>query len=386
MAATPTQPYRLIVLGTRDLCAPDGSRVSSVITQPKRHCLLTYLTLSATPVSRSALVALFWPESDEAQARNALSQAAFYLRRSLGREIVQSVEGDWLRVDPEAITCDALELLRGDAVDTDLVEAARRGFFEGWNADDSQPLQEWLDSTRRDVSGRAEEAAAALSAEEAAALAAEAAREAAAAAPRGQNTGRAGAGERLTRRVAHRPIGPRAAGVLAAAAAAVLLATPFLLRTSDPPIAGVESILLLDPRVEAEEDTPVLFGSFIRGEVTDRLLDLEDIEVVPEEVGGSLEDVRRQLAAIGASEQDGPHWILEVTVHLSGAEASMSTLLYRAYAGPGFVSVGRTSLGRPFTDDQQLLREVAPQIADSVVAMVRESLRVERTGAAASRR
>jgi hypothetical protein len=168
---------------------------------------------------------------------------------------------------------------------------------------------------------------------------------------------------------------------VAAAAVFVWMVPAYLSRTPGPVPSVTESILLLDPRVEAEEDTPLLFGSFIRHEVTDRLLDVPDLEVVPAQYADSLQDLRRQLAAIGAAEGEGPSWVLEVTVHLSGREASMSTLLYR---GLGFVSVGRTSLGRAFTDDQQLLREVAPQIADSVVAMVRTSLLAE--GAEAARR
>lgn len=186
-------PYRLTLLGPWDLRGPDGEKVRSVLSQPKRLCLLAYLALADGPVARSTLVALFWPESDEERARNALSQSLHYLRRSLGPGVVESVEGDRIRVAPERVWVDARELLRvgnasgragagpatgvgeadgldGDALGGfggDVVEAARRigegrEFFQGYNADDNQPLQEWLDETRRAVRRRAEEVLAAV--------------------------------------------------------------------------------------------------------------------------------------------------------------------------------------------------------------------------------
>ena len=92
MKPTP-EPYRLYVMGKRDLRSPDGGRVSSLLAQPKRLCLLTFLALAPDPVARSTVMALFWPESDEARARNALDQAIFYLRRSLSSSVVENVDG-----------------------------------------------------------------------------------------------------------------------------------------------------------------------------------------------------------------------------------------------------------------------------------------------------
>lgn len=165
-------PYRLTLLGPWDLRGPDGEKVRSVVSQPKRLCLLAYLALSGEPVSRSTLVALFWPESDEDRARNALSQALHYLRRSLGPRTIESVEGDRLMVRPERVWFDARILLASggqgarppegplDGASAEelskIVEPVLRGreFFEGWNAEDSQPLQEWLDRVRGQVKER----------------------------------------------------------------------------------------------------------------------------------------------------------------------------------------------------------------------------------------
>ena len=143
-AATPDSPapYQLRLLG------PEGERIRSVLSQPKRLRLLAYLCLADGPVSRAHLVALFWPENNEERARNALSQAVHYLRRSLAKAAIESVEGDRLQVSATRVACDAEALLAGRD-ETFAPEAGERELFQGWNADDSQPLQDWWEGVRR---------------------------------------------------------------------------------------------------------------------------------------------------------------------------------------------------------------------------------------------
>jgi hypothetical protein len=156
-------PYRLSLVGPWELTGPDGGRVRSVLSQPKRLCLLAHLALAGRPVSRASLVSLFWPESDEERARNALSQSLHYLRRSLTKGAIESLEGDRLLVSPDLVWFDARVLLESagpserEALTVARRAAAGADFFEGWNADDSQPLQEWLDGVRRRVRERAQE-------------------------------------------------------------------------------------------------------------------------------------------------------------------------------------------------------------------------------------
>lgn len=154
---TEAPPYRLSLLGAWDLRGPDGRQIQSVLAQPKRLCLLAYLALQAEPVTRSTLVALFWPDKDEERARNALSQALFYLRRSMGNSVVENVAGDRIRVSAETVWFDAREVLaaydRGERANeghgADDLGAVDPDFFRGWNSDDNQPVQEWLDGIRR---------------------------------------------------------------------------------------------------------------------------------------------------------------------------------------------------------------------------------------------
>ncbi|MEM7414187.1 MAG: hypothetical protein AAF389_01750 [Gemmatimonadota bacterium] len=138
-------PFRLRLLGPWSLEGPDGQQINSVLAQPKRLCLLAYLALKAEPITRATIVALFWPERDEERARNSLAQALFYLRRSMGKSLVENLPGDRIRISDETVWFDAREVLAGGM---DPPEGTL-DFFPGWNADSSQPLQEWLDEVRR---------------------------------------------------------------------------------------------------------------------------------------------------------------------------------------------------------------------------------------------
>src|SRR2546423_5549301 len=72
--------------------------------------LLVYLALAEPRgfQSRERLLALFWPEHDETHARNALSQAVHFLRRSLNADALVNGSDDQLRLDPDAAWCDAV--------------------------------------------------------------------------------------------------------------------------------------------------------------------------------------------------------------------------------------------------------------------------------------
>ncbi|UCC84288.1 MAG: hypothetical protein JSW46_04990, partial [Gemmatimonadota bacterium] len=99
--------------------------------QSKRLALLTYLAL-ATPRGfhrRDVLLAMFWPESDESRARQALRQAVYVLRNDLGEGVVVNRGEEEIGLNWEAVWCDAnafdqalnssdyeraLEIYRGD--------------------------------------------------------------------------------------------------------------------------------------------------------------------------------------------------------------------------------------------------------------------------------
>ncbi|HEU4787187.1 MAG TPA: BTAD domain-containing putative transcriptional regulator, partial [Gemmatimonadaceae bacterium] len=157
---------RLRVLGSVELCADDGRELQTVLAQPKRTALLAYLA-AASPVGfhrRDRLLALFWPEQDDAHARGALNAAVRFLRREMGRATIASRGSDEIGIDGSACWSDvaafraaidagrydeALSLYRGDLLD---------GFF----ADGAAPFAEWLERARAQLRSEAARAARAL--------------------------------------------------------------------------------------------------------------------------------------------------------------------------------------------------------------------------------
>jgi TolB-like protein/DNA-binding SARP family transcriptional activator/Flp pilus assembly protein TadD len=161
---------RLRTLGALDLQAPDGSELRSVLAQPRRVALLVYLALATPrgPHRRDRLLALFWPDQDEAHARNALSQAVYFLRNSLGADAVVSRTADELALDMSTVWCDAIAL--DEAVDArrymDAVELYRGELLAGFHvAGAAAEFAAWLDTTRATYARRYESALQSIAAE-----------------------------------------------------------------------------------------------------------------------------------------------------------------------------------------------------------------------------
>jgi DNA-binding SARP family transcriptional activator len=143
----------LKTLGAIDLSATDGRDVHAVLAQPKRLALLAYLAL-AQPRSahrRDVLLSLFWPEQDAEHARNALSQAVYFLRRALGADVLLPGPGDTLGLRVEAVQCDAWEFERAisERRNAAAVELYRGALLPGLHVADAAPeLEQWLDDER----------------------------------------------------------------------------------------------------------------------------------------------------------------------------------------------------------------------------------------------
>ncbi|MGH7468230.1 MAG: BTAD domain-containing putative transcriptional regulator [Longimicrobiales bacterium] len=144
---------RFRALGGLDLRDDQGNELRSLLAQPKRVALLTYLALEATNgfCRRDRLFALFWPEFDADRARKALRQALHFLRRTLGTDVLVSRGDEEIRLAAGLIWCDAVafreaanqgraqeafDLYRGDLLP---------GFFV---ADASHDFEQWLDDER----------------------------------------------------------------------------------------------------------------------------------------------------------------------------------------------------------------------------------------------
>lgn len=354
------EPYRLKLLGPWDLRGPDGAAVRSLLAQPKRLCLLAYLALGAEPVSRARVLALFWPESDEERARNALNQAVHYLRRSLTKDVVRSVEGERLWVPRESVWFDAREALEGRSplVDPD-EERSVTGpdeweFFDGWNAEDSQPLQEWLDSVRRDVRLLAR-------------------------APVREETGEPPEPDTARPRVpptATRAIGGgardvlstvRNASVAAAAALAILIAMGFGWSQGRASVTrGTEpvEVAVLMPTVSASGIAPALSGDHIHEELVAGLGRLEGVVTQSVRTVQSVAELVALLEAQGAS--DRPEWAVTLSVRMNDGRARVIAMLLR---GPDYAETPASKVGDyPVGTVEHALLELPREIAAGAIS------------------
>ena len=144
---------RLRTLGSVRIHNGDERDLESLLAQPRRVALLVYLAL-ATPRGfhrRDTLLALFWPEHDEAHARNALSQSVHVLRRALGADVIISRADDELGLDWTDFWCDAIAF--DAALDAaklrEALELYRGALLEGFHITNAAPeLDHWLDQQR----------------------------------------------------------------------------------------------------------------------------------------------------------------------------------------------------------------------------------------------
>jgi len=128
----------------------DGTLMAGQSVQPRRVALLAILAADgALGVSRDRLLALLWPEKDETDARHALSQWMFLMRRDL--DIADLVVGTTsLRLNPERIIVDVIDFDAAIA-DKDHVTAARLyggPFLDGFYLNDAAEFSHWLDRER----------------------------------------------------------------------------------------------------------------------------------------------------------------------------------------------------------------------------------------------
>ncbi len=104
-------------------------------------------------VRRERLIALRWPESENAAARHRLSDTLYALRQKIGTDGVIAT-GDLLRINLSAVRVDAIEFEQavgaGDPARAVRLYAGR--FLEGFHLD-SREFQGWMDQERARLSG-----------------------------------------------------------------------------------------------------------------------------------------------------------------------------------------------------------------------------------------
>jgi DNA-binding SARP family transcriptional activator/Flp pilus assembly protein TadD/TolB-like protein len=145
---------RLRTLGRLELVAGEPPAATVIPTQRKRLALLAYLALATPrgPQRRDALVALFWPEADQEDARRSLRQALHALRSWLGDGVLLSSPDDQVGLTDGASWCDAVEFERaiGDGRPADALALYQGAFLDSVFVSDASPeFEQWADTTRQ---------------------------------------------------------------------------------------------------------------------------------------------------------------------------------------------------------------------------------------------
>jgi len=140
-----------------------GLELHSLVAQPKRVALLAYLAI-AKPRGfhrRDTLLGIFWPDSTEARARAALSQAVYTLRRMLGENVVVTRGDEEVAVAEDALWCDAVEFERAlDAGDrARAFELYGGDLLKGFFLAECIEFDQWLHGERTRLRERAVQAA-----------------------------------------------------------------------------------------------------------------------------------------------------------------------------------------------------------------------------------
>src|SRR5512146_2676075 len=155
----------LRTLGTIDLRGEDGRRIDSVVHHAKRASLLAHLCASYPQRfhRRATILALLWPELDEAHARGALRHELYELRRALGAGVLIGDGSETIGVDAQRIWCDAraFEAALEAGRPEEAVGLYHGEFLPGLYVDGGQ-FEHSLEEVRARFSRRAAEAARAL--------------------------------------------------------------------------------------------------------------------------------------------------------------------------------------------------------------------------------
>lgn len=152
----------LRVLGGAALRADDGRELHTLLAQPKRFALLTYLCI-ANPRGfhrRDALLGLFWPNADQGHARNSLRNALHVLRRALGDDALlvrgdEEVAANFAQIGCDA--CDFVDAAAHGAFD-EAITAYRGDLLPGFFVEGVPAFERWLEEERarlRTVAARA---------------------------------------------------------------------------------------------------------------------------------------------------------------------------------------------------------------------------------------
>lgn len=154
----------LRTFGAISLSTADGHPLhSTLLDHPKRLGLFLYLAREpGLAHQRENLLAMFWPDSEVARARNALRQSLHVIRSLLGDKVIRSRGIGCLVVPAEEVTTDICSFHRALTLKrvSEALELYRGEYLSGFYVDDTPPFERWVDTERENARWLAAEAAA----------------------------------------------------------------------------------------------------------------------------------------------------------------------------------------------------------------------------------
>ncbi|MGD2215302.1 MAG: BTAD domain-containing putative transcriptional regulator [Gemmatimonadales bacterium] len=129
-------------------------------TQSRRLALLALIATAPNGrLSRDKLIAYLWPDCDVEQGRHRLNESLYVLRKALGTDAILS-EGDAVRLNVDQVSSDVLEFSQAlKRQDLERAVSLYAGpFLDGFFLKGAPEFESWVESERRHLADRYQEA------------------------------------------------------------------------------------------------------------------------------------------------------------------------------------------------------------------------------------
>jgi DNA-binding SARP family transcriptional activator len=141
--------YTIRLFGGFAVEQPSGA-AAPALPQRRAEAMLAILAVCGSlGSSRERLMALLWPESDEAHGRHHLRDALYAIRRAYGSTAVLT-EGDIVRLAPATLRSDVQEfaVALAEGRPADAVAVYGGAFLDGFHVAGSAELERWIEDER----------------------------------------------------------------------------------------------------------------------------------------------------------------------------------------------------------------------------------------------
>ena len=144
---------KLWIFGSIDIRGTDDAALNTLVTQQPAMALLSYMAVGRPDsfFRRDRLVAMLWPESDQASARTNLRKALHQIRDAIGKEAVISRGDEEIGLATGSVWCDVAEFETAfqKGFLARALELHDRGkMLDGFNLPNAGGFEDWVSSTR----------------------------------------------------------------------------------------------------------------------------------------------------------------------------------------------------------------------------------------------